>query len=104
CRGEREKRERMDTELGSSFDDGAAGFGASPMSGRAWQAARSSPATVAIRDDGDVEGRSRSYRRSVENVLQDYMLNGHGDSFSAAESLDKLLCYTKYRGKFFILR
>jgi hypothetical protein len=76
----------MDTELGSSFDDGAAGFCASAVAGRARQTTRGSPAAISVGDDGDVERWCRSYRRSIENMLQDYVLNGHGDSFSAAES------------------
>ena len=54
-RGERIERERADAQAGSGADDAADGFDAGAMAFGARQAARGSPAAIAIEQDGDVE-------------------------------------------------
>src|SRR5438477_7337335 len=74
-----EQGERVDAQLGSSFNDGTAGFRSRAMARGAPQATRSGPAAVAIGNDGDMQHGRRKRRRSIEDVLQDNVLNGHDD-------------------------
>jgi len=61
------------------------------VSGRARQSAIGGPASVAVGNDGNMQGLPPAIGGGrTENVLQNYLLRGHGNvSFSAAESLRK---------------
>src|SRR5258708_8472134 len=75
----REQCKRVNTELGCSLDDRAAGFGSGAVPGRARQSAMRGPASVAVGNDGNMQGLRRHRWRRAENVLQNYLLRGHGN-------------------------
>jgi hypothetical protein len=53
----------MNAEMRCSFDNGAGGSRSGAMTCRAWQAACGGPATVAVGDDGNVDGAWRGDAR-----------------------------------------
>ena len=57
--GKREKRKSVNANARRSLDDAARSFGSGAMAGGTRQAPRSRPAAIAVRDDRDVEPRSR---------------------------------------------